>query len=96
MLNREDIKIDLDSLKEARKEGLPIADWRETALKLFDKLCNNDEDRPCDLSKSLSKEFAIECMAELDSYFNIFGFVDDGEKHKWQKLSSQLRVIYSS
>jgi hypothetical protein len=35
-------------------------------------------------------------MAELDSYFNIFGFVDDGEKRKWQKLSSQLRVIYSS
>ncbi len=96
MLSHEDIKIDLDGLKEARKEGLPIADWRDTALKLFDKLCNNGEEGSCDLSKTLSKELAIECRAELDSYFNLCGFVDDGEKHKWQKLSSQLRVIYSS
>ncbi len=96
MLSQEDIRIDLDGLKEARKEGLPIADWRCTALKLFNKLCNNGEEGSCDLSKTLSKELAIECMAELDSYFNIFGFVDDGEKHKWQKLSSQLRAIYSS
>ena len=96
MLNQEDIKNDLEALKEARKGGLPIADWRDTALKLFCKLCNNGEGGSCNLSKTLSKELAIECMAELDSYFNIFGFVDDGEKRKWQKLSSQLRVIYSS
>ncbi len=96
MLNLEDIRIDLDGLKEARREGLPIADWRNTALKLFDKLCNNDEDGFCDLSKVLSKELAIECMSELDGYFNIFSFVGDGEKHKWQKLSNQLRMIYSS
>ncbi len=44
MLNQEDIKIGLDGIKEARNEGLPIADWRCTALKLFDKLCNNDEE----------------------------------------------------
>ncbi len=96
MLDQEDIKNDLEGLKEARKEGLPIADWRNIALRLFDKLCNNGEEGSCDLSETLSKELAIECMAELDSYFNVFGFADDGEKYKWQKLSSLLRVIYSS
>ena len=96
MLNLEDIEIDLEELKRARKEGLPIADWRKTALRLFIKLCINGEEASCDLSKILSKKLAIESMAELDSYFNIFGFVDDGEKHKWQKLSNQLRMIYSS
>lgn len=96
MLNIEDIEIDLQKLKRARKDGLPIADWRNTALSFFIKLCNNSEESSCDLSKSLSKKLAIECMAELDSYFNIFGFVNDGEKHKWQKLSNQLRMIYSS
>ncbi len=96
MLNQEDIRIDLDDIKEARKDGLPIADWRYTALNLFDKLCINDGEESRELQKTLSKEIAIECMAELDSYFNLFGFVDDGEKHQWQKLSSQLRAIYSS
>ncbi len=96
MLNFEEIEIDLEELKKARKEGLPIADWRSTALRLFSKFCNSIEDASYDLSKILSKKIAIECMAELDSYFNIFGFVGDGEKHKWQKLSNQLRMIYSS
>ncbi len=96
MLNLEDIEIDLERLKKARKEGLPIADWRNNALRLFKKLCNNGEEVSYDVAKALSKKLAIECMAELDSYFNIFGFMDEGEKHKWQELSNQLRMIYSS
>ncbi len=96
MLNLEDVEIDLEGLKMDRKEGLPIADWRSNALRLFKRLCNNGEEASYDVAKALSKKLAIECMTELDSYFNIFGFMDEGEKHKWQGLSNQLRMIYSS
>lgn len=96
MLNLEGIEIDLEGLKMARKEGLPIVDWRNNALRLFKKLCNSGEEASYDVAKALSKKLAIECMTELDSYFNIFGFMDEGERHKWQELSNQLRTIYSS
>ena len=96
MIDLEDIEIDLERLKMARKEGLPIADWRNSALRLFKKLCNSGEEASYDVAKALSKKLAIECMTELDSYFNIFGFMDEGERHKWQELSNQLRKIYSS
>jgi len=96
MLNLEEIEIDLEGLKKARKEGLPIADWRNNALRLFKKLCNSGEEASYVAVKALSKKLAIECMAELDSYFNVFNFVDDGEKRKWQKLSNQLRMNYSA
>lgn len=96
MINLEDIEIDLKGLKKARKDGLPIADWRNNALRLFKRLCNSGEEASYDVAKALSKKLAIECMTELDSYFNIFGFMDEGERYKWQELSKQLRMIYSS
>lgn len=96
MIDLEDIESDLKELKKARKEGLPIVDWRNDALRLFKKLCSNGKEASYDVAKALSKKLAIECMAELDSYFNFFGFVDEGEKHKWQRLSNQLRMVYSS
>jgi len=96
MLNLEEIQNLLEGLKMDRKEGLPIADWRNDALRLFKKLCNNGEEASYGAAKALSKKLAIECMTELDSYFNFFGFMDEGERHKWQELSNQLRMIYSS
>lgn len=96
MINLEEIQNLLEGLKKARKEGLPIAGWHNNAQRLFKKLCNNGEKASNDVTKALSKKLAIECMAELDSYFNIFDFMDEGERHKWQELSNQLRMIYSS
>ena len=96
MLNLEEIEMELEGLIRARNEGLPIAGWRNSALSLFNKLCNSGEDTSCVAEKNLSKKLAIECMTELDSYFNIFDFMDDGERHKWQELSKKLRTIYSS
>ncbi len=96
MLNLEEIEIDLEGLIKARKEGLPIADWRNSALRLFKKLCNSGEEASYTAVETLSKRVAIECMTELDSYFNIFDFMDEGERRKWQELSKQLRTIYSS
>ncbi len=96
MLNLEEIEIDLEGLIKARKEGLPIADWRNSALRLFKKLCNSGEEALYTAVETLSKRVAIECMTELDSYFNIFDFMDEGERRKWQELSKQLRTIYSS
>ncbi len=97
MIKHEDIEVDLEGLRKARKEELPIAGWRSKALSLFIQLCNSDKEEPSfEALKSLSKKLAIECMTELDRYFNNFGFVDEGEKRKWQELSNQLRMIYSS
>lgn len=96
MTNLEEIEIDLEGLIKARREGLPIGDWRYNALRLFNKLCSSDEEASYATVKDISKRVAIECMTELDSYFNIFDFMDDGERRKWQELSKQLRTIYSS
>ena len=96
MINLDEIETDLEGLIKARKEGLPIGDWRNNALRLFNKLCSSDEEESYAAVKAISKRVAIECMTELDSYFNIFDFMDDGERRKWQELSKQLRTIYSS
>ncbi|ODS34077.1 MAG: hypothetical protein SCARUB_00750 [Candidatus Scalindua rubra] len=97
MLNLEEIQTELEELKKARKEGLPIAGWRRKALKLFKALCNgNKEKSPYEAAKSLSKRLAFDCRAELEKYFINFGFNDEGEKDKWQEMSNHLRMIYSS
>ncbi len=96
MINLDEIEIDLQGLRRSRNEELPIAGWRSKALCLFTKLCNNGEETSSfETLKTLSRRLAIECLAELDRYFNVFGYMDEGEKRKWQGLSNQLRMIYS-
>ena len=94
----EEIQSLLEDLKTSRKEGLPIAEWRSNAQRLFDTLCSGNPDKKTltyDRAKSLSKKLAIECMAELDCYFYNFKFVGNEEEHQWQELSNHLRGIYS-
>jgi hypothetical protein len=94
----EEIQSLLENLKTSRKEGLPIAEWRGNAQRLFDTLCSRNPDKQTltyDQAKSLSKKLAIECMAELDCYFYNFKFTGNEEEHQWQELSNHLRRIYS-
>ncbi|MCF6147740.1 MAG: hypothetical protein E3K37_03680 [Candidatus Kuenenia sp.] len=87
----------LNTLKKARKEGLPIAEWRKNALFLFEYLCDTDQQTGMpsyDAVNFLSKEIALECVAELDCYFNTFGFTNQRETDQWHELSRLLRKIY--
>jgi hypothetical protein len=98
MGNIEIIQKRLEELKISRNEGLPIAEWRSSALGLFVILCSGGAERDAskyEVAKSLSKKLAIECMAELDCYFHTFGYVSDDEGNRWRELTEHLRGIYS-
>lgn len=97
MMNLENIERDLEGLRTARKEGLPIFGWRKNALKLFKILYGGNKDKtPYEEGKLLSKKLAFDCNAELEKYFINFGFSNEEEKSKWQELSNHLRMIYYS
>lgn len=88
----------LNTLRKARKEGLPIAEWRKNALSLFEKLCGTDQQAGMPSYNAvnfLSQEIALECVAELDSYFHTFGFVNRKQIDQWQELLRLLRGIYA-
>jgi len=98
MENIEGIQKQLEKLKISRSDGLPIAEWRSGALRLFETLCSEDAEKDVstyEVAKSLSKKLAIECMAELDCYFHTFGYANDEEENRWRELSELLRGIYS-
>ena len=98
MKNFEEIQYLLEDLKKSRKEGLPVAEWRSNAQRLFVTLCSVSPAKKTltyNRAKSLSKKLAIECMAELDCYYYHFKFTGNEEEHKWQELSNHLRGIYS-
>lgn len=101
MMDTGELREKLLNLKDVRKNGdllNPDIGWRVKALEFFDMLCGNDKTKGIEryiTLNSLSEDFAIECMAELDQYFYTFGFMNEIEKKQWEELSGRLRMIYT-
>lgn len=100
MIDIVKIEKELEEKKSARKEGLPIAEWRKKALDLFNVFrleCDIiNKDVSTKMTKSLTRKLAFDCKAELENYFANFGFDCEEEKDKWGIISEQLKKIYLS
>ena len=101
MINNHDIEIQLAELKDARENGLPIAEWRQKALNLFEIFCRElttSDSRKAENKNgsTLSRRLAFDCRAELENYFVNFGYDDKEESDRWAIISEQLKTIYLS